>query len=250
MSSKNKEPQERTPSDERTVDAFLTEAGFPDDGGLREVLLQLRTSRVTDVPQPSAEVAALMGEPGAAEVVVLKDWSRKHPRKKRAVFTTLAVAASLGIAGGAAAGNETLRRQAEGTITNIVRSFTPPAPEMPAPAPPSEAPAAPAAVVPSPDRTLPAAPAAPAGAGVPGAKSPGAGPSLGEPRQNSQQPDRPAQVPQEAGAPAAVPSAGAKPAEPGPREGAVPSRPAQPPAGGTKPSDDPAQKTKQAPGTR
>lgn len=279
MSSETKEPQEPTPSDERSVDAFLTEAGIPDDGGLRELLLQLRTSRVTEVPAPSAAVAALMGGPGtglpgtvqpaAAEVVVLKDWSRRHPRKKRVVFTTLAVAASLGVAGGAAAGNETLRRQAEGTINNIVRSFTPAAPELPVPAPASEAPASeapvvPAAVDPSSDRTLPADHAAPDRAGIPDAKSPGVevtgagssgtGPGAGEPRDRSGQPDRPAQAPAEAGAPSAVPPAGAKPAEPGAEPGqgeaAVPPRPAQPPAGGAKPSDDPTEKAKQAPLTR
>lgn len=132
--------------------------------------LQLRSLRGTEIPEPSPELAALMGDPVDAEVVRLDDWSRRDPRKKRVVLTTLAVAASLAVTGEAAASNETLRRQAEGTISGIIRSFSPPAPEAPitttaaTPAPPSEAPKPSSAVVPSPAGKTPAvtAPAAPA----------------------------------------------------------------------------------------
>lgn len=93
MSSDNRE-QERGLDDERYVDALLAEGGFPDDAELRDVLLRLRSLRVDEVPPPSAELAALMGPPRAADVVHLDEWSRTRPRKKRVVFTTLAVAAS------------------------------------------------------------------------------------------------------------------------------------------------------------
>src|SRR5688572_19926990 len=109
MTSDDRRQQERRLDDERCMDALLAEGGFPDDAELRAVLLQLREFRVTEVPEPSPEVAALMGQPGDADVVSLDEWSRRHPRKKRVAFTTLAVAASLGVAGGAAAGNATLR---------------------------------------------------------------------------------------------------------------------------------------------
>lgn len=154
MTTNHRAQDERRFDDERSVDALLAESGFPDDARLRKVLLELRALRTAQVPQPSAELAALMGpaqtEASAqdAAVVRLEDWNRKHPKTKRIVFTTLAVAASLGIAGGAAAGNDALRRQAEGTITDIVRSFSPPA--APASPLPSEAPSPGPAVVPLP----------------------------------------------------------------------------------------------------
>ncbi|MFJ6077188.1 hypothetical protein ACIQC0_02640 [Pseudarthrobacter sp. NPDC092419] len=132
--------------DQLYVDALLAEAGFvADDDELRDALLRLRSFRTTEVPVPCAELAALIQGSGAggagpagtdgplAEVVPLPGRARKQPRRKRAVLTSLAVAASLGIAGGAAAGNETVRRQAAGTIDTIVRSFAPPAP-VPVPA--------------------------------------------------------------------------------------------------------------------
>jgi hypothetical protein len=234
MSSEDKLRQERRLDDERCVDALLAEAGFPGDTELREVLLQLRSLRGSAVPQPSAELAALMGQPAAADVVRLEDWSRKHPRKKRVVFTTFAVAASLGIAGGAAAGNDTLRRQAEGTITNIVRSFSPQIPVTPAPAPPSKSPAAPPAGVPSPAGTPPAAlPAGPASVEVPTME-----PSVGE-RPEDAEPGRSAQGPQDLAAPSAVPPTRGQPGEPGAsRESSVPSRAGQPPAGRAEPLNE------------
>jgi hypothetical protein len=228
MSSEDRREHERRLDDERCVDALLAEAGFPDDIELRGVLLQLRSHRVAEVPQPSAEIAALMGQQAAADVVRLEDWSRRHPRKKRVVFTTFAVAASLGIAGGAAAGNDTLRRQAEGTISSIVKSFSPRPPETPAPAPPSNIPTAPPADVPSPAGTLPAAtvPADAAPVEVPTTE-----PSVGGRPEDSESPGRSAQLPHDPADPSAVPDTGGQPAQPGAsREGPVPSRAGQPPA--------------------
>ena len=178
--------RDRRLEDQLYVDALLAEAGFlpgsADDDGLRDALLRLRSFRTTEVPVPCAELVALMGatdvgdsdrgdvgpveaDPMLAEVIPLAGRPRRHPRKKRAVLTSLAVAASLGIAGGAAAGNETVRRHAAGTIDTIVRSFAPPAfapaqppvpadtdPAVPAvdhPAEPADAPGPASGVVPS-----------------------------------------------------------------------------------------------------
>lgn len=224
MTSDNRKQQERWLDDERCVDALLAEGGFPDDAELRDVLLQLRSLRATDVPEPSPEVAALLGQSRNADVVRLEDWSRRHPRKKRAVFTTLAVAASLGVAGGAAAGNETLRNQAEGTISGIIRSFSPPVPAAPeptttapaSPLPASLAPEAPKpapAVVPSPAGTLPAGtvPAVPTPA-----QAPGSNPSVRE-RQDAGAPRRVPETPPSVGngAPSTAPQNEGKQAEPG-----------------------------------
>lgn len=140
--------RDRRLEDQLYVDALLAEAGFDagsaDDDGLRDALLRLRSFRTTDVPVPCAELVALMEGSGTAlaEVIPLAGRDRKHPRRKRAVLTSLAVAASLGIAGGAAAGNETVRRHAAGTIDTILRSFSPPAFFPPAEAPAGPHPAA------------------------------------------------------------------------------------------------------------
>lgn len=175
MTSDDRRQQARLSDDERCVDALLAEGGFPDDAELRAVLLQLRELRVTEVPEPSPKVAALMGLPAEADVVRLDGWSPRHPRKKRTVFTTLAVAASLGVAGGAAAGNETLRSQAEGTVSSIIRSFSPPAPGTPVPTTPPATPPS-ASLSPEAPKPLPAVVHSPAGtppaAAVPAAPAP------------------------------------------------------------------------------
>ncbi|MHC6593201.1 hypothetical protein [Arthrobacter sp. C152] len=142
-------------ADQHAVDALLAEAGFTDDAELRELLLQLRSFRTDEVPPPSAEVAALMAAPGAAPVARF-DPARPR-RKRRFVFTALGVAASLGVAGGAAAVNGDLRREAEGTINSILWSFSPPESPGPAPAPAPAAPTRPAAVAPAPAGHAPAA---------------------------------------------------------------------------------------------
>ncbi|MGC0238392.1 hypothetical protein [Arthrobacter sp. SD76] len=131
--------------DEHSVDALLAETGFQDDAELRDVLLQIRGLRTLDVPPPSAGLAALMDQ-DASPGDVVRPLATAARKRNRAVFTSLAVAASLGIAGGAAAGNETLRHGAEGTISSIVgwpwprppRSRHPQCPRRhPAQAPPS-----------------------------------------------------------------------------------------------------------------
>ncbi|MFC9420028.1 hypothetical protein, partial [Bacillus mobilis] len=71
MTTEDRRQSERRFADERCVDALLAESGIPDDAELRAVLLELRSVRGTEVPQPSAEVAALMGGPADAEVVSL-----------------------------------------------------------------------------------------------------------------------------------------------------------------------------------
>jgi hypothetical protein len=231
MTSDDRRPQERRLDDERCVDALLAEGGFPDDAELRAMLLQLRELRVTEVPEPSPEVAALMDRPDGADVASLKDWTHKHPRKKRVVFTTLAVAASLGVAGGAAAGNETLRSQAEGTISGIIRSFSPPVPAPPEPtttapaSPPPSAPKPAPAVVPSPAGTPATVPAVPVPAT---AEAPDATTFIRE-RQEAKVPE---QGPQNfgKGAPSSGPQHGVKPAEPGT------SRPAGPPPWADEPA--------------
>lgn len=238
MTSEDRRQQERRLDDERCVDTLFAEGGFPDDPELRAMLLQLRELRVTEVPEPSPEVAALIGLPAEADVVRLDDWSRRHPRKKRVVFTTLAVAASLGVAGGAAAGNEALRSQAEGTISNIVRSFSPPVPGTPVPtttapaSPPPEAPEPLPAVVHSHAGTPPAAAA-------PSDPSPdqnrAAERSVRE-RQAVETRKHVAQVPQDrgTGTPAVVPRSEGKPAGSGAsRPAGMPSWAGRPAAGRT-----------------
>lgn len=88
--------------DERAVEALQAESGFPGDPGLRQVLLQLRALRVTEPPEPSGELAALLAGPETADGARLEPSTPQ--RKQRMLFTALAVAASCGIAGGAAAG--------------------------------------------------------------------------------------------------------------------------------------------------
>lgn len=219
MTSEDRRLQERRIEDERCVDALLAEGGFPDDAELRDVLLQLRGLRVTDVPEPSPEVAALLGQSPDADVVPLDDWSRSHPRKKRAVFTTLAVAASLGVAGGAAAGNESLRSQAEGTISGIIRSFLPPVPASPEPTTTAPASPPPASLPPGAPKPAPAVVPFPDGspfwAAVRAAPVPArsSNPSM-HGRQDALAPGRAPQVPQNFGngAPSTDPQTGGNPA--------------------------------------
>ena len=160
MTSEDNADQTRRLDDERAVEALLAESGFAGDPHLRQVLLQLRELRVSDVPEPSAELAALLAESRTADVIPLEPG--KPRKKKHVVLTTLAVAASFGVAGGAAAGNEDLRRGAEGGFSSVVEWFSSsapatPAPATPAPAVPSWAPAPGPAVVSVPAAETPAA---------------------------------------------------------------------------------------------
>jgi hypothetical protein len=236
MTNADKWQEERRLDDERCVDGLLAEAGLPDDAELRAVLLELRNLRAAEVPEPSAELAALLGKQATPDVIRLEDWPRKRPGRKRVIFTTLAVAASLGVAGGAAAGNDTLRSKAEGTIDSIVSSFFPPPPVKPAPSSPSPAPkpakapapAPPAVVLPSPAGTAPA-------------PEPTAERSAGEGRKGAQEPphERQAQNGKATGRDAAVTG---MPAQPGASPAAeVPSptkeRPAHDPPSNNRPAN-------------
>ncbi|UUL76230.1 hypothetical protein NG819_20330 [Pseudarthrobacter sp. Fe7] len=141
MTSENNAQQD----DGRAVDAMLAEAGFPDDPELRQVLLQLRGFRTSRVPTPSSALAELLqGSDAAGQPCFEPGKSRK---KKRVVFTTLAVAASFGVAGGAAAGGGDIRPGVEGSICTVVEWFLPAAPAVPAPAVPARAPTPATAVV-------------------------------------------------------------------------------------------------------
>lgn len=161
MTSRNRRTTGIRQDDEHAVDELLADAGFPDDAGLRQVLLQLRTLRVADVPPPCAELLALMGTPATSDIIPLDQARTPHKpgterSRPRAVLTALAVAASLGVAGTAAAGNETIRRGAEGTISTIVRSLTPQGPA----APPTRDPATQAPPTPPPTGANPPGPGA------------------------------------------------------------------------------------------
>ena len=222
--------------DERCVDALLAEAGYTDDPGLRHVLLKLRELRVADVPLPSAELAALMDGPRTATVTVLEPG--KQPKKKRVAFTTLAVAASLGIASGAAAASEEIRRGAEGTIMTIVRSFSAPVPAAPAPALPSGEPGSAPAVTGDPaaeDRTVP--PAGPRTAADPASVS-GQEPAAEKPPTSGRAPGAANASPDDAaGAAAAVPAGSSRGMEtPGTRPNGAPPVPA--PANSTEPANE------------
>lgn len=154
MTSEDNADQTRRLDDELAVKALLAEAGFTDDPALRQVLLQLRELRVSDVPEPSAELAALLTASRTAAVIPV---AHGKPRKRNhVVLATLAAAASFGVAGGAAAGNGDLRRGAEGGISAVVEWFSPPAPATPAPAVPSRAPAPDPAIVSVPAAGIPA----------------------------------------------------------------------------------------------
>ncbi|AUZ33760.1 hypothetical protein C3B78_04315 [Arthrobacter sp. PGP41] len=224
--------------DERCVDALLAEAGYTDDPGLRDVLLKLRELRVADVPPPSAELAALMGGPGEATVNVLEPG--KQPKKRRIAFTTLAVAASLGIASGAAAASEEIRRSAEGTIMNIVRAFSAPLPTAPAPALPSREPGSAPAVAgdPAEDRTVPYPPG-PRPAEHPASDS-GQEPAAEKPPTPGHAPGAAKASPDgAAGAAAGVPADANRGAEtPGPGPTGAPPVPAPAPVNSTEPANE------------
>ena len=155
MTAEDKARQKHRLDDERSVEVLLAEAGFPDDPGLRTALLQLRALRVSEVPAPSAELAALLGGSETADVTCLEPG--KPRKKKHVVITTLAVAASFGIAGGAAAGNENVRREAGGSVSAVMDWFSPPTPATPAPTLPAKPPVPGPAVVSVPASDMPPA---------------------------------------------------------------------------------------------
>jgi hypothetical protein len=226
MTSEEREQPARLLDDERCVDGLLAESGFEDDAELRAVLLQLRSLLHAQVPEPSLELAALMDQSGTANGVDPRDVPRNRAKKRRAVFTSIAVAASLGVAGGAAAGNDTLRREAEGTIGNIVRSFSPPAPTPP-PDPGS-------AVVPPPAAATPTA-NIPTDADT--ERAPGMDRSAKEGEDTSEASQHGRKMPAELGteAPPAVPGTERK------LDGPRPSRPTEAPSNAGQPRDGSAE---------
>ncbi len=220
--------QECRLDDERAVHELLEEACLADDPVLRQVLLQVRELRVSSVPAPSPRLRALLAEPETAAAIRMEPG--KPRKKKRVALTTLAVAASFGIAGGAAAGNGDIRRGAEESISTLVEWFAPPAPAapLPAPAPEPEATSPAPAVV----RVFPLAPTpSPPPVPVPG-QGPAAGPSQAGPGENEGAFDPTATSQPRAGAQEAIPLPGAEkdPAN-GPASDA-PGPPAQPAAAG------------------
>ncbi|HEY1158148.1 MAG TPA: hypothetical protein VGE95_17905, partial [Arthrobacter sp.] len=54
---------ERLLNDQRAVQELLEEAGLANDPVLRQVLLQVRELRVSDIPAPSPRLRALLAEP-------------------------------------------------------------------------------------------------------------------------------------------------------------------------------------------
>lgn len=233
MTNADRWQEKRWLDDQRCVDGLLAEADLPDDAELRASLLELRSLRVTEVPEPSPEVAALLGQPAMADVTRLEDWPRKRPGKGRVIFTTLAVAASLGVAGGAAAGNDGLRSKAVGTISSIVGSLFPP-PAKPVPAPTSPAPGPAEAPSPVPAVVLPAP------AGTAPAPAPGAERSAGDGRPGTPETSRKPQVQdgKANGGDAAVTGANGKPAQPGTSRAAEVPSPANPGAVADQPADN------------
>lgn len=228
MTGKEHPKQERRLDDERAVQELLEEAGLTDDPYLRDVLLQVRELKVSDVPAPSPRLMALLAASETTGVVRLE--TGKLRKKKRVVLTTLAVAASFGIAGGAAAGDGDLRRGAEGSISTVLGWFTPPSPAapLPVPGPEPEATSPPPAVV----RVFPQAPTpSTPPVYVPG-QAPETYPSQAGPGEVEGPADPAATGQPDPGAQEAVPLPGvAKGPAKGPASDA-PGPPAQPPAAG------------------
>jgi hypothetical protein len=162
---------ERRLNDQRAVQELLEEAGLANDPVLRQVLLQVRELRVSDIPAPSPRLRALLAAPELSAAGCQEPGKPRH--KRRVVLTALAVAASLGVAGGAAAGNGDLRRGAEGSISTVAGWFAAPAPAapLPTPAPEPEATSPAPAVV----RVFPQAPTS----STPPVPVPGEGPAAG-----------------------------------------------------------------------
>ncbi|WP_411375683.1 hypothetical protein ACLH0K_04740 [Arthrobacter sp. MPF02] len=127
MTSSSGRQQQPRPDGERCVDELLSECGFTDDAQLRGMLLQLRCLGNISVPPPSPALAALLECPAAGNLAPLELGRRRT--RKRMVFTTLAVAASLGVAGGAVpamtACARVQRRQSPGSFIRSPRRSLP-----------------------------------------------------------------------------------------------------------------------------
>jgi hypothetical protein len=106
--------------DARIIDRLLRESNTEESDLLRPVLLELRALGTGEPPVPSPEVAALL-VPGASNVVRLDAAPR---RARRAAFTVLAVAATLGAGTAAAAAtDEGFRAGLQNTVATIVTAL-------------------------------------------------------------------------------------------------------------------------------
>ncbi|QHK20233.1 hypothetical protein GU243_11370 [Pseudarthrobacter psychrotolerans] len=120
--------------DARIIDRLLRESNTEESDLLRPVLLELRALGTGEPPVPSPEVAAFL-VPGASNVVRLDAAPR---RVRRAAFTVLAVAATLGAGTAAAAAtDEGFRAGLHDTVATIVTALT--TGPQPSPAVPSVA---------------------------------------------------------------------------------------------------------------
>lgn len=107
--------------DARILDRLLRESNTEESDLLRPVLLELLALGTGEPPVPSPEVAALL-VPGASNVVRLDAAPR---RARRAAFTVLAVAATLGAGTAAAAAtDEGFRAGLQNTVATIVTALT------------------------------------------------------------------------------------------------------------------------------
>lgn len=145
---------------ERFVDQLLLESGIDDDGDLRPALAQLRALART-MPEPSAEVAALMagGTLGTPVAGPVDELGARRRLKRRLALTSLSVAATLAAGGAAAVASDQQLRESLDHLNQAVFSLItgpaggPPEKQRQQPAVPVQ-PATPAGPA-----TIPAAPA-------------------------------------------------------------------------------------------
>lgn len=223
------------------VDQLLLEADLDDDGQLRPALLQLRALG-TDVPEPSAAVAALLerartagsggtaaesatpAEPAAADSPALADdahgvtgatgspgdeLAARRRAKRRAALTALTLGVTLTAGGAVAAASDQGIRDSFTHLNHAVTSFVTgsgPAGQRQAPVPPAqpEEPAAPAPAAPVSPAAVPTAPApAEAPSGAPASDAPAVPEGVPSPAAT---PGKPAGVPGQGSLPTAVPT--------------------------------------------
>lgn len=221
------------------VDQLLLEADLDDDGQLRPALLQLRALG-TEVPEPSAAVAALLGgahaagagetsaapadpaEPAAADSPATPvdvppgttgspgdELAARRRAKRRAALTALTLGVTLTAGGAVAAASDQGIRDSFTHLNHAVTSFVTgsgPAGQRQAPVPPTQPgePAAPAPAAPVSPAAVPTAPVpAEAPAGAPASDAPAVPEGVPSPAVT---PGKPAGVPAPGSLPTAVPT--------------------------------------------
>jgi len=221
------------------VDQLLLEADLDDDGQLRPALLQLRALG-TEVPEPSAAVAALLGgahaagpgetsaapadpaEPAAADSFAAPvdvragttgspgdELAARRRAKRRAALTALTLGVTLTAGGAVAAASDQGIRDSFTHLNHAVTSFVTgsgPAGQRQAPVPPTQPgePAAPAPAAPVSPAAVPTAPVpAEAPAGAPASDAPAVPEGVPSPAVT---PGKPAGVPAPGSLPTAVPT--------------------------------------------